>query len=350
MLVNVLKKPLLSQLNICRLRVAHRTMCELARVFVRSVENEERLQISFRYHPDGQMPPTKQRVYNFDRLKTEGLERTIGHIATKINSVVAKRLKRRNKSLGVEATPAEVRVLLSEDGSVISSSEPNESAWAQGRCMQIDDQLFHVCVNVPTIRKLSLSQPMMVGFPVYANINLEFADVADCEFTWYRLSNGLTATSSIEYGNLSADDSEERESNAAQTYKKNKQKGLTAVKVFVGRSYIPTLEDIGCQLKLECVPVRGEVFGEMVTTESSGVVHNGPTILCPFEKRHKLTEHLTSGDWFVLLYCNMCIVFSVVLIFDLIFIQNCIQICLVGSIKHNYNEIGHIKAIQAEKV
>jgi len=299
MLLNVLNKPLLSQLNIHRLRSAHRTMCELARVFVRSVQNEERLQISFRYHPDGQMPPTKQRVYNFDRLKTEGLERTIGHMATKINNVLAKRLKKRNKALGVEAAPAEVRVLLSEGGSIISSSEPNETAWAQGRCMQIDDQQFHVCINVPTIRKLSLPQPMMAGFPVYANISLEFADLAECEFTWYRLSYGLTATSSIESGNSSADDTED--SNVMKTYKKNKQKGLTAVKVFVGPSYIPTVEDIGCQLKLECVPAKGEVTGEMVTAESSAVVQNGPMILCPFEKRHKLTEHLTSGDWFVLL-------------------------------------------------
>ena len=304
MWLNVLNKPFSRQISIPLLRVARRTMCEMARVFVRSVENEERMQITFRYPPDSEQPLAKQRVYNFDRLKTEGLERTANHIATKINNVVMKRLKRKNKSLGVDVIPTEVRVLLSEDGSVICSSEPNASAWTNGRCMQIEDQLFHVCVNVPSIRKLSLPQPMMVGFPVYANVGLEFADISDCEFTWYRMSNGSALTSPEKSDNLLADDTEEHESVATKKYKKGKQNEETPVKIFIGRSYIPTVEDIGCQLKLECIPVKGEVTGEMVSAVSSTTVQNGPTISCPFEKRHKFTEQLTSGDWFVLLFGN----------------------------------------------
>jgi len=297
MLLNVLNRPLLSQRNIPLLRVAHCTMCELARVFVRSVEHEERMQISFRYHPDDKVPATQQRVYTFDRLKTELVERTIGRIATKINSVVAKRLKKRNKSLGINVTPAEVRVAIREDGITISDSELNETAWTQGKCMHIDDRLFHVCVNVPAVRKLSLPQLMMVGFPIYANINFEFVDVSDCEFTWYRLVDGVTTTSSKECDNLSTD--EEQDSNTVKKCKKHKQQGSTAVKIFTGHSYVPTVEDVGYQLKLECVPARGEVIGDMVTDVSSAVVQNGPTIVCPYEKRHKLTEQLTSGDWFV---------------------------------------------------
>jgi len=54
------------------LRITRRTMCEMARVFVRSVEDEDRLQISFKYHPDGQQSSAALRVYNFDRLKAEG--------------------------------------------------------------------------------------------------------------------------------------------------------------------------------------------------------------------------------------------------------------------------------------
>ena len=164
--------------------------------------------------------------------------------------------------------------------------------------MQIEDQQFHVCVNVPTIRKLSLPQPLMVGFPVYVNINLEFADVSDCEFAWYRLSDGKTETLS-ESSNVSDDDMEGRVADVAKNYKKNK---ISAVKICVGRTYIPTEEDIGCQLKLECLPVRGEIAGEMVSTVSSVGVQCGPIVSFPFEKRHKFTEQLTSGDWFVLLY------------------------------------------------
>jgi len=299
MLLNVLNYRLSRPLNIRLLRFVYRTMCDMAKVFVRSVENEERLQITFRYHPDIEQPPTRQRVYNFDRLKTEGLERTVTHIATKINNVVTKRLKKKSKLPGVDVIPAEVRVSLSEAGSVICTSEPNVSAWTNGRCMQIDDQLFHVCVNVPTVRKISLALPMMAGFPVYANIDLEFADISDCEFTWYRLSSGVAPT--LPEG--SADRSvEDQESNAI---KKSPPGEKTAIKIFTGRSYIPTMEDVGCQLKVECVPIRGQVAGEMVTVVSSAAVQNGPTISCPFEKRHKFTEQLTSGDRFVLLYSNV---------------------------------------------
>jgi len=301
MLFNVLNTPLSRRFDIRLLRVVQRTMCEMARVFVRSVENEERLQITFRYHPDNQQPVAHHRVYNFDRLKTEGLERTITHIATKINQVMSKRLKKKSKVL--DMTPAEVRVCLCQDGSEISPAEPNESAWINGRCMQIEDQQFHVCVNVPTVRKVSLPQPMMVGFPVYANINLEFADVSDCKFTWYRLSNGKTVTSPEESGNLSTDDVEDRESDVTKSdCKKGK---MSAVKIFVGRAYIPTEEDIGCQLKLECLPVRGEVTGDMVCTVSSVGVQSGPIVSYPFEKRHKFTEQLTSGDWSVLATCSI---------------------------------------------
>jgi len=304
-MLSVLNKTISSHLNIRLLRIAYRAMCEMGRVFVRSVENEERLQITFRYHPDSLQPPTKQRVYNFDRLKTEGLERTIQHISTKINKVVMKRSKKKNKSLGVEVIPDEVRVVLSEDGSVISTSEPNENAWISGRCMHIGDQLFCVCVNVPAIRKLSLPQPMMVGFPIYANIDLEFADVSDCELTWYRLSNGVALTSSAESSNLSVGDVDNQESYVTKKYKKTKQTEKRAVKTFVGRSYIPAVEDTGCQLKLECMPVRGEIVGEMVTMVSSSAVQDGPTIMCPFEKRHKFTEQLTSSDRFVFLFSNI---------------------------------------------
>ena len=298
MLFNVLNTPLSRRFNICLLRAARRTMCEMARVFVRSVENEDRLQITFRYHPDNQQQPAHMRVYNFDRLKTEVLQRTMTHIATKINQVMVKRLKRKSRALGVDATPAEVRVFLSEDGSEISPAEPNVSAWIDGRCMQIEDQQFHVCVNVPTVRKLSLPQPMMVGFPVYASVNLEFADASDSEFTWYRLSDGGSATSPEESGSLSADDMAGQNSHVAKNG--NKSNNKSAVKIFVGRAYIPTEEDIGCQLKVEYLPLRGEVTGEMVSTVSSVAVQSGPTVSCPFEKRHKFTEQLTTGDQSVL--------------------------------------------------
>ena len=300
MLLNVLNTPLSRRFSISVLRAAQRTMCEMAKVFVRSVENEERLQITFRYHPDNQQPLAQQRVFNFDRLKREDLERTMTHITTKINKVVLKRLRRKNKTLDVDVTPADVRVFLSEDGSEISPSEPNVSAWIEGRCMQIEDQQFHVCVNVPAVRKLSLPQLLMVGFPVYANINLEFADVSDCEFTWYRMNDGETVASheeSEESGSVSNNDAEGQESDVTKNCKKTKK---SAVKIFVGRVYIPTQEDVGCQLKLECLPIRGEDIGEMVSMVSSVAVQSGPIISCPFEKRHKFTEQLTSGDRSVL--------------------------------------------------
>jgi len=299
MWLNIINKPLSRQLDKRLLSVACRTMCEMARVFVRSVENEERMHITFRYHPDGQQPPTVRRVYNFDRLKAEGLARTMNHIATKINAVVMKRAKKKNKALGVDAVPAEVQIFLSEqNGNIpVSTSEPNASAWTNGRCMQIDNQLFHVCVNVPTIRKLSLRQPMMVGFPVYADINLEFADVSDCKWTWYRLSNGAALTSPEDTSSLSVDDVDNQESAATKKGKKSKQ---TTVIVGDSQFYIPTVEDVGCLLKVECVPIRGEVIGEMVTAESSAVIQDGPAVTCPFEKQHKFTELLTCGDRCVL--------------------------------------------------
>lgn len=297
MWLSLLTSCLLRQSHIRQLQIARRSMSEMARVFVRSVENEDRLQLRFRYHPDGQQPPAKLRVYNFDRLKTEYLERTMTHIATKISKAVMKRAKKKSRSLGADVDVAEVRVALSEDGSDVSTSELNESAWIDGRCMHIEDQLFHVCVNVPTVRKLSLPQPMMVGFPVYAKMDIEFTDICDCEFIWYRLSKGVTFPPREKSNNH---EEEHLESDVTEKCMNSEGSEMSAVKIFAGRAYIPTVEDIGCQLKLECIPVRGDVTGEMATALSSAAVCAGPDISFPFEKRHKYTEQLTLGNWCVL--------------------------------------------------
>jgi len=217
----------------------------------------------------------------------------VTHMATKINQVIAKRSRRKSKSLGVDVTPAEVRVCLSENGSIVSTSELNASAWTDGKCLQIEDQMFHVCVNVPTIRKLSLLQPMIVGFPVYVNIDLEFGDMSDCEFTWYRVGNSAVAVETSQ--------DEDQEQNLTKTPKKSRQSNGSAIKLFCGRFYIPTAEDVGFQLKLVCTPVRGDVTGESITTTSSATVQSGPTTSFPFEKRHRFTDHVMSGDRSLLL-------------------------------------------------
>ena len=59
-----------------------------------------------------------------------------------------------------------------------------------------------------------------------------------------------------------------------------------------GRLYVPTQQDIGCSLKLVCVPSDGERDGEEIETISSSEVIAGPEF-CPFEKRHEYTKNLS---------------------------------------------------------
>lgn len=147
------------------------------------------------------------------------------------------------------------------DGNISCESLLQDSAKLK---LVILENTYIVKRNVPYILNISLSASMMVGFPTYpTKFESLYTDKKRSIFNWYR-------------------------NNAV-----NKKPNLWT-HVNEGYLYVPSVSDIGCNLKISCVPHNESDTGCSIEVESKNTVEAGPG-LCPFEIRHEFTKHRLSG-------------------------------------------------------
>lgn len=275
----------------------------MARVSVRNVPAEERMQITFAYPPDDG-PGLKKRVFNFDRLKAEELEKTLVRITMNVSKLANKKKK---KGKTAEVVTDEVPVKLVNKEIDIDGLVCNAEAWEEGTCLKIAEQSYDVQLNVPAVKSLTLPECILVGVPVYPRVLHEFAIDDECSLTWYREVKNFIPKKSKKFKKL--DQPEQKEGQCAQSSDRStecntneeEQKSdatvqrdrgdLTWEQLKIGSSYLPGIDDVGHLLKVECMPSDGVRAGDSVSTISKTEVSAGPGI-CPFEKRHRFTEQL----------------------------------------------------------
>lgn len=123
--------------------------------------------------------------------------------------------------------------------------------------------MFLVKRNAPYIINILLPSSILVNFPTYpSKFESLYTDKKRSIFNWYR--------------------------NDAINNKPN-------LWTHVGKEYlyVPTVSDIGCNLKVSCEPWNESDSGCITEVESKGVVEAGPG-QCPFDIRHKFTQHKLS--------------------------------------------------------
>jgi hypothetical protein len=287
--------------NCIKFRVYHsiHNTYRMSKVFVRNAAGEERIQITFKFPPEGL--DVKHRVFNFDRLKNEELDKTLTRISANISKVMNKKVKKKSTVADTDVVLPDVAVALVNNEDVqVNGIEPNEQAWIDGRCLKIEGHRLLVHVNVPTVRKLSLPDVIMVGFVTRPLIQLEFGKESDCHLVWYR--KVIQSAVSGQRSEVSEDDTDS-DSHSRDGQSKQKRMKQNPVndwqEIHRGRNYVPTANDIDCILKLECLPVCGDYVGEAVSAVAKTSVVKGPAGECPFEKRHYHTRNLMGEGWLV---------------------------------------------------
>ncbi|CAD5119216.1 DgyrCDS7848 [Dimorphilus gyrociliatus] len=237
----------------------------LSTVYVRNVDDEERIHINFTYKLND-----KTREFNMNRSKTENLSETINRLSQNLIKWIEKSSKKKNKQ-DIQS-PTEIDISLLEGDQVIDLSTKTGDAWKQDGIMKIADEKFKIEVNIPTIQSINLSSSILAGFPILFRVESDFTDLQISKFTWSKevkkeveLQNGkrVVTTSWVELSNE--------------------------------REFRPSVNDIGCRIKCTILPRNKDKNGQEKSGESKCTISAGPGV-CPFEERHLYTTEPCDKD------------------------------------------------------
>ncbi|XP_049894866.1 2',5'-phosphodiesterase 12 [Epinephelus moara] len=205
-------------------------------------------------------------------------DEALGKVLARISNGIAKsqgKAKKSKKKKGQQPceTPEPTVVRLCYDGEEVLDTVLNSEAWQDGAVLHVGDVKYSVRRNAPTFTSAQLPVSLLAGFPVCPNLEIEFGNLQDCEYTWYKESTPNTSSEAA--GEVPDQDGSWTE-------------------VGCGRVHIPSNQDIGCRLKLRCTPKDGERSGLAKELVSVGTVEAGPGV-CTFDNRHAYT--VKEAEW-----------------------------------------------------
>ncbi|XP_034021063.1 2',5'-phosphodiesterase 12 [Thalassophryne amazonica] len=235
---------------------ARRLIGSMQPAMVRCLPGDSKLTISFCLHGNHK---------NVLRDQNETVGRALSRISQKVTQSQTKSKKsKRSRASEPQEAPEPTEVKLFYNGDVVPDSALNADAWHDGSVLQIGELKYWVQRNAPTLTTAELPGSLLAGFPVCPKVQVEFGNLEDSEFTWYK------ENSSPEAGvDASCQDSSWTE-------------------IGQDRVYVPSNQDIGCRLKLYCTPKLGNRSGVTKEMVSEGTVEAGPGT-CTFDNRHLYT-------------------------------------------------------------
>ncbi|CAJ1052012.1 '%2C5'-phosphodiesterase 12 [Xyrichtys novacula] len=232
---------------------------------VRCLPGEPKLTISFCL--DGN---NKHMLRDQDEAVGKALVR-ISNNLVKGQGKAKKSKKNKGQQPSEAAEPTVVKLFY--EGGEVADSVLNSEAWQDGAVLQVGEVKYSVQRNAPTFTNAELPVSLLAGFPVCPNLEVEFGNLQDCEFTWFKETHPETSPESA--AEASAQDG-----------------GWT--EVGCGRVHVPSTQDIGRRLKLRCTPKGGGRSGLVKELISGGAVEAGPGV-CTFDNRHMYT--IKEAEW-----------------------------------------------------
>ncbi|XP_035518581.1 2',5'-phosphodiesterase 12 [Morone saxatilis] len=233
---------------------------------VRCLPGEPKLTISFRL--DGSL---KQMLRDQDEALGSVLTR-IAHSTAKGRGKAKK--GRKNKGQPAEEAPEPAVVKLLYGGDEVDHTVLNAEAWQDGSVLQVGDVQYSVQRNPPTLTTAELPVSVLAGFPVCPTLEVEFGNLQDSEFIWFK------------------EDVSNRSCSEATGAVPGQEASWT--QIGSGRVYVPSNQDIGYRLKLRCTPRDGGRSGSAKELISVGAVEAGPGV-CTFDNRHAYT--VKEAEW-----------------------------------------------------
>jgi len=252
-------------------------MSSLSEIFkkalVKTLVEEKRVEIKFKYVDvdlglDRYFTVKRHYTDSIDVIKT----RIVGNIE-KASFKHRKRLKRKSPS---ENDDFKVDVQILHNQAALDSSVILEQILELDNVsLLINNQIFPFYRNPPEVKQIKLPNSFLAGFYVFpTKLELENCVVEDCEFYWSKSSEVIDAGSS------------------------------SWVPIGKDFRYATSNADVGCYLKLECLPKKGENEGLMQSVIATKPVEAGPGP-CPFELRHDFTKTFMDHSGFRLLSYNI---------------------------------------------
>ncbi|XP_043510401.1 2',5'-phosphodiesterase 12 [Frieseomelitta varia] len=230
-------------------------------------EGNENFNMSFRY-----INPILNidRQFNFQRHVDETINNFVQRICQNINSYITKRICRKKKkdedSLEDLKINVENDIKFMRDHSVLNGDLTCKSILKDSPDIKlvICDTEYILRQNVPFITKIELPSSILIDFPVYpSKFEGTNVDKLKSTFNWYRSEIQKPEWKHIGEGFL----------------------------------YVPSKSDLGCKLKVSCIPRNSEECGPIIESISNGTVEIGPGI-CPFNARHAFTKNKLSDKSF----------------------------------------------------
>ncbi|MED6260527.1 hypothetical protein ATANTOWER_021546 [Ataeniobius toweri] len=205
-------------------------------------------------------------------------DEALGKVLTRISNTIAKNhtkakksKKNRDQEPSEAAEPAVVKLFFR--GDEVPDTLPNSEAWQDGAVLQVGEVKYNIQRNAPTFTTAELPVSLMAGFPVCPKLEVEFGDLQDCEFMWFKENS--TNTSPKAAKEFPAQDG-------------------GWIQVGCERVHVPSNQDIGFRLKLHCTPKDGNRSGPSKELVSEGAVEAGPGV-CTSDNRHAYTSKV--AEW-----------------------------------------------------
>lgn len=252
--------------------------------YLRFDKGQENFEFTFRYV---NLECKVDRQFNFNRKSAEPVSVFLKRVDNNVSKVVEKKkskLKRKQKAKGVTNEEPEeeketkknnigdnevVKVALLENESIVENHLPCGTVFedVSQLTLLIVGEKYSIRKNVPWVEDVSLPKSILVGFPTYpSHFSSVYTNLKDSRFVWFK--------------NLVSD---------------SPRKPPKWVEIGEGYFYVPRGEDLGCQLKLTCIPGNEDQTGPLIEVESQNLVEAGPG-RCPFENRQEFTKEKLSGD------------------------------------------------------
>lgn len=222
---------------------------KMERAVVRCVPTESQMTISF------SLSGSQKHMLRDQKEKLGKLLARIAHNAVKSQG------KRGKKSKNEESVPSEPTVKLYYRDEPVAEDTVNSDAWQDGSVLYVGDIKYGVERNPPTFLNVSLPRSVMAGFPVCPKIDIEFGDVNQSTYQWYKESKRAT------------------ESSQETSWEEAGSE----------RVFMPSNSDVGLKIKLKCTPRSSNRFGVPVELETACTVEAGPGT-CTFDSRHLYTK------------------------------------------------------------
>lgn len=194
--------------------------------YFRRLPNENEIHITFLF----KLADNNTRQFNLVRKPDENLEGIATRIATNIQKVfnkINKKFKRNNiikeKDIELLDTSGNTMPLTVTCSELISTSSPVK--------LKILDQLYDVEYNSPWITSIALPHSILAGFPIQpVNLAMNFANQENCVFNWYSSVPINSKGNKIMDCDLKWDN------------------------VGTGFTFVPSVNEIGKIIKLQCIP------------------------------------------------------------------------------------------------